>query len=145
MNGKSFWAVAIGAVIAVSGAFTSTVDAGTVSAGRGKIDCADKSTWPQGKSASRIERMCKKKEERSARSAERLERRKAWKQEHAKSKDMQKVFEANRMIIPREENLGSQIIWMYRSKGNRDLLAQCKEYVFRSSGKLKSRRVYRCN
>lgn len=72
------------------------------------------------------------------------EGRAAWENAHVKGEGMTAVFRENKKRIPATEDLGSQVIWTYRSYTSGNLFSDCKEYVFKADGSLLSRRVYKC-
>jgi hypothetical protein len=72
------------------------------------------------------------------------EARAGWVQKNVKGGDMPAVFKENKERIPDQENLGSQIVWTYRSYTSGDLFSQCKEYTFDAGGKLLNRKTQAC-
>ena len=69
---------------------------------------------------------------------------KAWEKANVKGSGMRRVYNENKKRQPEVENLGSKIVWTYRSYTTGALMHECKEYVFSKGGALKNRRVYAC-
>ncbi len=73
------------------------------------------------------------------------QRAKAWEKANIKGAGMRKVYNANGKRWPKIENLGSKVIWTYRSYTTGALTHECKEYVFSRGGALKTRKTRLCN
>ena len=73
------------------------------------------------------------------------QRAKAWEKENLKGAGMRKVYAANGKRWPKVENLGSSVVWTYRSYTTGALTHECKEYVFSRGGALKNRKARLCN
>lgn len=112
-------------------------------AGKGKVDCDNPASWPKGREK-QFEKICARQVERAQKNEAAVREREAWIAEHGRGDDMRATFAANNNIIPREKDLGSQIVWTYWSKKSGALFAECEEYVFDKQGNLDNRRVYEC-
>ncbi len=73
------------------------------------------------------------------------QRAKAWEKANLKGAGMRKVYQANGKRWPKIENLGSKVVWTYRSYTTGALTHECKEYVFSRGGALKTRKTRLCN
>lgn len=73
------------------------------------------------------------------------QRAKAWEKQNLKGAGMRKVYAANGKRWPKIENLGSSVVWTYRSYTTGALTHECKEYVFSRGGALKNRKTRLCN
>ncbi len=67
-----------------------------------------------------------------------------WESSNVKGEGMIAVFRENKKRIPAVEDLGTQVIWTYRSYTTGSLFHDCKEYIFKPDGELLNRRVYKC-
>jgi len=68
-----------------------------------------------------------------------------WTRENIRGSGMRKVYKAYGVdVLPRVRDLGSRIVWTYRTSYSNRALAECEEYTFSKKGSLKSRRAYGC-